>query len=56
MKLYPEGYDVTKTMTEEQRGQYVEQKEVNAHELHIKIAKLLNLASIDLSNDDGKTA
>jgi hypothetical protein len=28
MKLYPEGYDGTK-MSEEQRGQYVEQKEVN---------------------------
>jgi len=27
MKLYPEGYDGTK-MSEEQRGQYVEQKEV----------------------------
>ena len=28
MKLYPEGYDGTK-MSEEQRGQYVEQKEVD---------------------------
>ena len=28
MKLYPEGYDATKTMNEEQRGQFVEQKEV----------------------------
>ena len=28
MKLYPEGYDATKMMSEEQRGQYVEQKEV----------------------------
>ncbi len=27
MKLYPEGYDGTK-MNDEQRGQYVEQKEV----------------------------
>jgi hypothetical protein len=27
MKLYPEGYDGTK-MSDEQRGQYVEQKEV----------------------------
>ena len=29
MKLYPEGYDTGKLMTDEQRGQYVEQKEVN---------------------------
>ena len=28
MKLYPEGYDATKMMSDEQRGQYVEQKEV----------------------------
>lgn len=28
MKLYPEGYDTTKMMNDEQRGQYVEQKEV----------------------------
>ena len=28
MKLYPEGYDGTK-MSDEQRGQYVEQKEVS---------------------------
>jgi hypothetical protein len=27
MKLYPEGYEGTK-MSDEQRGQYVEQKEV----------------------------
>lgn len=31
MKLYPEGYDGTK-MSEEQRGQYIEQKEVFTNE------------------------
>jgi len=30
MKLYPEGYDTTKMMNEEQRGQYVEQKELQS--------------------------
>ena len=28
MKLYPEGYDTGKMITDEQRGQYVEQKQV----------------------------
>jgi hypothetical protein len=28
MKLYPEGYDGTKMLNDEQRGQYVEQKQV----------------------------
>ena len=33
MKLYPEGYEGTK-MSDEQRGQYVEQKEVGTSNDH----------------------
>jgi hypothetical protein len=55
MKLYPEGYEETK-MSDEQRGQYVEQKEVIKKKQEI-IAFFWKfcLASINLSNDDGQT-
>ena len=39
MKLYPEGYDGQK-MSEEQRGQYVEQKEVREKN-HLKLAAIV---------------
>lgn len=39
MKLYPEGYDGTK-MNDEQRGQYVEQKEVENKKISWEIFKI----------------
>lgn len=36
MKLYPEGYEGTK-MNDEQRGQYVEQKEVLENKITIRL-------------------